>query len=42
MAGIPHPSGHRWRIFKQLVTRTYGDVCVVCLADMAGLGRLAI
>ena len=25
-----HPSGHRWRIFKQLVTRTYGDTCMVC------------
>jgi hypothetical protein len=22
--------GHRWKIFKQLVFRTYGDVCVVC------------
>jgi 5-methylcytosine-specific restriction endonuclease McrA len=24
------PEGHRWHIFKQLVFRTYGDVCVVC------------
>ena len=24
------PEGHRWKIFTQLVFRTYGDSCVVC------------
>ena len=25
-----HPSGYRWKIFKQLVVRTHGDTCMVC------------
>lgn len=24
------PEGHRWKIFTQLVFRTYGDICIVC------------
>lgn len=27
---MPIAEGHRWHLFKQLVFRTYGDVCVVC------------